>query len=261
MNIFMINKKNKMKIQLTSDLHLEGYSDPIPIVEKYVPADNSDVLILAGDTLPIQYNWEHNPALDYFSKNFKHTILVPGNHEYYKGALLKFEKTNLKLRDNVYLINNDTFELDNVNFVCSTLWSNIIDHFIPYVVHYMYDYKLIKDGNRNNLSALIVKQIHELSKNWIFNEGLKDDMNNIVITHHLPSYQCIHDDFKGSEINSAFASMLDGMIEESNIDYWIYGHTHCGMEDFQIGNTWITANQLGYSHEIDENFKKKNIYV
>ncbi|MBA7580068.1 hypothetical protein ES708_21954 [subsurface metagenome] len=36
------------------------------------------------------------------------------------------------------------------------------------------------------------------------------------------------------------------VIETNGPDYWIYGHHHCNIPDFEIGNTTISTNQLGY---------------
>ncbi len=52
-------------------------------------------------------------------------------------------------------------------------------------------------------------------------------------------------DFAGSLIDSAFTVDLDSFIETSNIDYWIYGHSHRNI-DKVIGNKKCVSNQLGY---------------
>lgn len=52
-------------------------------------------------------------------------------------------------------------------------------------------------------------------------------------------------EFKGSKANGAFTVELSEYIEGSNIDYWIYGHSHRNI-DLVIGNTKCVCNQLGY---------------
>jgi hypothetical protein len=52
--------------------------------------------------------------------------------------------------------------------------------------------------------------------------------------------------YRYSELNTAFATELFGLIEPSNADYWIFGHNHEVVPDFKIGKTMLTTNQLGY---------------
>lgn len=36
------------------------------------------------------------------------------------------------------------------------------------------------------------------------------------------------------------------LIEPSGVDYWIYGHHHQYIPEFEIGRTRLVTNQLGY---------------
>ena len=46
-------------------------------------------------------------------------------------------------------------------------------------------------------------------------------------------------------INGAFTVELGNFIADSQINYWIYGHSHRNIKA-QIGDTLIVSNQLGY---------------
>ena len=94
-------------IQYLSDLHLEFYDDPIKILEKYIDKNSSDILILGGDVDVWSFLWDKSVIYDWFSDNFKHTIYVPGNHEYYSGYKLSEKSINIKIRENVHILNND----------------------------------------------------------------------------------------------------------------------------------------------------------
>ena len=48
----------------------------------------------------------------------------------------------------------------------------------------------------------------------------------VVVTHHLPTLEVVAHHHKGSVLNSAFATELSGLIADSRIDAWIYGHSH-----------------------------------
>ena len=68
----------------------------------------------------------------------------------------------------------------------------------------------------------------------------------ILITHYVPTLMNYPAQYKGSNINEAFAVELHGFIENSNLPYWIYGHHHCSTAEFKIGKTALLTNQLGY---------------
>lgn len=79
----------------------------------------------------------------------------------------------------------------------------------------------------------------------------------VVATHHVPSFQLVSPDFKGSPINGAFTAELGNFIAYSRIDYWIYGHSHRNIDRI-IGNTQCVSNQLGYvNHGESESFVSK----
>ena len=69
--------------------------------------------------------------------------------------------------------------------------------------------------------------------------------NRVVVTHHVPSFVLMAEEFKGSSINGAFTVELGNFIANSRINYWIYGHSHRNICKV-IGNTQCVSNQLGY---------------
>ena len=54
----------------------------------------------------------------------------------------------------------------------------------------------------------------------------------------------------GSRINGAFTVELAEYIEHSDIDYWIYGHSHRNI-DKVIGTTHCVCNQFGYAFQME----------
>ena len=68
----------------------------------------------------------------------------------------------------------------------------------------------------------------------------------VVVTHHSPSFQSIPEHYRGNDLNVAYASPLDAMIEAMKPDYWIHGHIH-DTQDYNIGHTNILANPRGYA--------------
>jgi predicted phosphohydrolase len=235
-----------MKLQYCSDLHLEFPDNKKFILENpIVPV--GDVLILAGDIVPFALMDFHQDFFDYVSKNFKMTLWIPGNHEYYY-----YERTDtygiidMKIRDNVFLVNNIVKEIDDVRIICTTLWSAIPSDKADLIQKAMSDFKVIKP----NKSEFLVEDYNYLHKESIsfLNEVLKEstDKTNIVISHHVPTFLNYPLKYIDSKINVAFASEQSEMIKSHKIDHWIFGHHHSNMPDFSIGKTIMHTNQLGY---------------
>ncbi|MCB5252446.1 MAG: hypothetical protein LHW51_05645, partial [Candidatus Cloacimonetes bacterium] len=99
---------------------------------------------------------------------------------------------------------------------------------------------------------------HDLSLKFI-----QDTLSNpfagktIVMTHHLPSFQCVPDIFKGSELTTGFASNLDDLIlQHPEIALWVHGHAH-DFDDRYIGETRMVRNPLGYvDHDEQHDFQR-----
>ena len=53
-------------------------------------------------------------------------------------------------------------------------------------------------------------------------------------------------EFHGSRLNGAFTVELADYIENSDIEYWIYGHSHRNIA-MTIGTTQCICNQFGYA--------------
>lgn len=101
------------------------------------------------------------------------------------------------------------------------------------------------DEDYSHLSAIILDSdyydyivAHSTVKN-------SNALKKVVVTHHLPSHLLVDEQFRGSRLNGAFVSEQSDWIAESDIDYWIYGHSHSNIDDV-IGSTICVANQLGY---------------
>ncbi|MBL7887280.1 MAG: metallophosphoesterase [Flavobacterium sp.] len=234
-----------MKLQYCSDLHLEFPDNKEYILDNPIEP-TADILILAGDIVPFKIMNEQKDFFDYISKNFKTTFWIPGNHEYYYYNVDSSSFLDTKIRENIFLVNNCVKEISGVNIIFSTLWSNISEEKRWVIQQSLSDFKVIKYKdhlfNVDDYNAL-----HKESLEFIQNAlATKSNKKKIVVTHHAPTFVKHPEKYVNSKINEAFATNLTNLIQDSTIDYWIYGHHHSNIGEFQIGNTKLVTNQLGY---------------
>ena len=237
-----------MKIQYASDLHLEFHENSHWLKENpLIPV--GDMLILAGD---IGYlgdeNYSRHPFWDWCADNFLQTIVVPGNHELYKSFDINelHEGWSMNIRPNVEACYNRVITLsDEIDLITSTLWAHIHPYDEYQTERGVTDFHRIRNG-KFRLSAQRFNAEHELCREFIARSVEHSKARHIVVaTHHVPSFELMADEFKGSPINGAFTSELGELISNSRIDYWIYGHSHRNINK-TIGNTQCVCNQLGY---------------
>ncbi len=236
-----------MKIQYASDLHLE-FADNWRYLKQNPLEVTGDILILAGD---IGYlgddNYSLHPFWDWASENYKEVIIALGNHEFYKYydiATLE-DGTCFEIRSNVKAYYNSVVTIGDVDIIVSTLWAYIPFEDAYYTEQYVSDFRRIM-YNSEVLTSAAFNREHERCKEFIFSAASNSSATHkIVVTHHVPSFLMLAPEFKGSKANGAFTVELFDNIEASDIDYWIYGHSHRNIDQL-IGCTQCLSNQLGY---------------
>jgi Icc-related predicted phosphoesterase len=193
---------------------------------------------------------------------YKTVLLVMGNHEYYGGI---FEDTaNIlceflsKHASHAILLDNETYEMEGVLFIGSTLWATYgaSGPFHVVIQKGMNDFHCIRTRKRlydedipipSKGRTLIVPDIYN---QFMISEAFirrKLSQNNkkpmVVITHHAPSYFCLAELF--DNFNDAYASNQHMLIDSFPPVMWTYGHTH-NSKRVRINNTLIVSNQRGY---------------
>ena len=149
-----------MKLQVVSDLHLEFGSISIE------NAGDTDVLILSGDIcLASELRVKSDPDIlgmahktnqyhlffQECCERFKHVFYVAGNHEHYHGDIAKSYnhlKEMLSYLPNLYIMEKEVKEIDDVVFIAGTLWTNMNKEdpiTIGRIRGYMNDYRIIED--------------------------------------------------------------------------------------------------------------------
>lgn len=260
-----------MKITLFSDLHLEF--DP-----HFRPVNpGSDILFLAGDICVVEPLVKLAKASTYMDKNEKrkydlaknfheffkhvcseweHVFYIPGNHEYYKGFI---EDGISELRQHLAFENLTIFDTEYTDYkgyriIGSTLWTNL-NNGCPltemYLKNGMNDYHLIlsKTKNYRKLNPLDTFKLHNEYLKKI-DEYSMDHANVLVMTHHAPSPQSVHDQYKHDRyMNGGYYSDLEEFIlERPQIKCWVHGHTHSTFA-YNVGETKVICNPKGYRDE------------
>ena len=156
------------------------------------------------------------------------------------------------------MINNSSVLHQDTKLIFSTLWSNISPANQWQIERGLSDFQVIK-YNGFRLSAEWYNQLHNDSLSFITQEIQQINAGKtIVVTHHVPTFLNYPKQYKGDVLNEAFAVELFDIIESSSIDYWIYGHHHSNTPDFEIGNTSLLTNQLGYVQQNENQLFSQN---
>ena len=240
-------QKTCMKIQYCSDLHLEFQTNQIFNSRNPIKAE-SEILILAGDIVPLHEKYLKHPFFDFVSDNFEMVFWVPGNHEFYYKDIADYScNFDLQIRDNLRLVSNTISEYGDVKFVFSTLWSRIQAINEKVIEKSVSDFECIT-YNGQKFTASIFNRLHDQCVSFLEQSLSIVCPKTVVITHHLPSAACNAPGYNKSRINEAFCVNMDQFILDHPVDYWIYGHSHFNQQALQIGNTRLLTNQLGYVH-------------
>lgn len=263
-----------------SDLHLDCLwsffgSSIHPKLFDMLPTQNttSDILLICGDvanndTKVLSYAGES--WLKVVSGMFRDIVMTHGNHSFYLTEFdnmeAKFDKL-LAEQDitNVHVLRDSSWldAVTGVLFVGGTLWSSfdsqnplsMVDAYI------MNDYKYIRNKHYSKITPQDTLAKHLATVKYLKTMLQRNkDKNTVVVTHHLPSFQLITEQYRGEALNGCYASSLDGMIiDNSQISHWIAGHTHIS-NNLYIGDTRCVINPFGYSGE-NKQFNRNAYFV
>lgn len=234
-----------MKIKILSDLHMEFWNDGDAIHSLNSPHIDT-VLIIAGD---LHVGKESMVALTKLRNCYRAIVYVPGNHEYYGNDFETLSREFSAFNsNNVHILNPGTVTIGNTHFIGATLWSDLAKGDIAAMDaarDNMNDFYMIKYRDRR-LSTFQYRRLHYYDLEYLESTlpGYPAE-RTIVVTHHMPSYHCVHADYEGSPLNPAFTSDLDWLIEREKPRIWVHGHTHSSL-DIIIGETSVICNPFGY---------------
>lgn len=236
-----------MRIQLLSDLHLESQSYTLK------NSKHADVIVLAGDICTLRQRDRLRGLLA--ATDFKPTVMVTGNHEYYGSSLINVDYQLgmiLGAYPNVHLLNNSYMEIEGIVFAGGTLWT---DFALPFTfngrtasdpplaarlaVEGISDFRHVRDL----FPSTMLK--HHVECFSVIAAAKSLGRPTVVVTHFLPSPQSVNERFKGEPLNSYFASDCEALMGD-NVLAWLHGHTHCSAY-YRVNGTQVVCNPRGYS--------------
>jgi predicted phosphodiesterase len=236
-----------MKVQIVSDLHLEFYSNNLWKLIKQFKI-TGDYLFLAGDIgYPVHHTFKE--FFEYIHTKYKRIFYIAGNHEYYSKHSISDINTLIEYAlleyPNVQFLNKQYYDFEDdgkeYRVLGCTLW------FLP-----KNDEKELNDYTYIHLDSSVPLTNEWIELEWnnsrkFIQENVATTRTNIVMTHHLPSYEMILPKYETSSINHYFASPCDDLIHFP-VKYWICGHSH-GFLTKEINGVQCIMNAFGYPAE------------
>lgn len=226
-------------------------------------AIGADLLVLGGDID------SGRSAVEYAAEAAAYcqcpVIFVPGNHEYY-GYDIDRELPEMRAlaacsNGRVNLLDRDRLDMAiegrRVAVLGATLWTDYalngsktkqIQTAMRNAGFGLNDHTMIRlRGNR--FQPFHARQLHDLARRWLAVEipraRAEADLV-VVVTHHaVIGQEASAEEYRGGDLNPAFASDMRTEIEEWGPDLWISGHTHHSF-DVQVGRTRCVSAQRGY---------------
>jgi predicted phosphohydrolase len=238
-----------------SDTHLEHKVRRIPLASPGpTSASESGVSVMAllGDI-----GWPREDSywnlVKECARRYDYVIMILGNHEYY-GEYIQDYSTTVRQElyrqciPNVYFLENQTIEFDNVVLWGSTLWSRPTSD----VFMRMNDREAIKDKSGPRLSIGTLYDVHHRAVQNLRQElaaaaATTSSKPYILLTHHAPVIECNGPQFQRSMRSSAYVAQMEEFLV-APVVAWLYGHTHQNMA-FQKNKVWIGTNAFGYPGE------------
>ncbi|MFH2002403.1 MAG: metallophosphoesterase [Planctomycetota bacterium] len=236
-----------IKIQIASDLHLEGRRNRDWLNENPLIPEG-DVLLLAGDIVVKKYESEARAFYEKVRSQFDLIIETMGNHEFYGGEVAHiYPEFEERCAVNHVRLNNRTWVHGGVKFIVTVLWTHVPETESFIIERGLNDYHLIRyDGGaaQRLIDTNDTNEFNAASVAFLENELQKPHEGKVVVmTHHLPSFRTIHKKYNGHPLNAAFANHLDDIIRKHTIHIWVHGHSH-DFFDKVIDGTRIVRNPM-----------------
>jgi Icc-related predicted phosphoesterase len=237
-----------MRLQLLSDLHFEFHPDHGRSFVESLDPSGVDVLVVAGD---LAVGDGLIQALNLLCARYRNSRVayVLGNHESYgSNPIETIERVKAAEVANPNLIWLDCSDVTFLHYPSQEKSSKVVRRTLGATLWFPRD-----DSNLQAKACLTDFSAIEDFEPWVYQQNrravgyLQKELQpgDIVVTHHLPSPQCIAPQHVGSPLNPYFVCDMTDLIMQRKPSMWMFGHTHSSV-DIQIGETRMLCNPLGY---------------
>lgn len=249
-----------LNVALLSDVHLELSDRPYDGIDRYISPHikDIDIICLCGDIgSPNELSY-HQFIMDCAKRCARHTFVIMGNHEAYGMSVEECQKKianvcssvneHMAVKNKVMFLNNTMYDVESYRFMGTTLWSEIDNTEAWHIRCCVSDFHRIKDWSIGNWMNAFFTSISWLRSN--LDNAYEDDKQVVVLSHHAPLLELGHPKYADSDLKSAYASDLSGLLKNHAdvLRYWFYGHNHYS-QSITYENTHIISNQVGYEGE------------
>ena len=237
-----------MKIQIASDLHLEGRAGHMPSSSAFRTVHDRDVLILAGDI------GRETQAKTFIRRELDASpvLYVPGNHEYYSERQREQIDADWHALaaewESLHYLTGAGVEIGGVRFYGLPWYSDLWGATDPW------DLQAVHNGISDFWEPCNGGGEWTLSRHINHNRAQSDLLAmqagkvDVVITHWPPTKEAIHPKFDGDSLNPYFINNREDLVRAIGAKLWISGHTHEAY-DYRIGDTRCIGNPAGYAGE------------
>lgn len=230
-----------MRLHILSDLHLSTHGMPSPEVA-------ADLTILAGDI-----RRPAAEAMQWAAGLGRPVLYVPGNHEFYGGAIPQVRQALARSAREygIGLLDQSTCTIGGVRFVGTTLWTDFElfgaggkDLAMTASAQFMRDFAAIRNADGSVFTPADAAALFTEQYAWpaaVLEEPFAG--STVVITHHAPTPRSVHPRFAASPVSAAFVSDCSALMGRAVL--WIHGHTHDSF-DYTANGTRVVCNPRGY---------------
>jgi hypothetical protein len=221
-----------------------------------------DLLILAGDIGRVHSTRNVSP-LAYAGQAAAflgcRVVLVPGNHEYYRGSFDDIRAALLTADcPRVTVLDRGEASIGPLRVLGATLWTDYAvagacEPAMAAAEREIPDHRLIRrHGGAAPFAPADALSEHRLSRAWLAERlDAPHDGPTIVVTHHVPHRAASHPRHGMTELTPSFCSDCGQLIAAAagaGAAAWIYGHHHWS-QTLQIHGLLLLSAQPGYPGE------------
>jgi Icc-related predicted phosphoesterase len=254
--------RRRVRIWQINDLHMEH--DEVVSGKTFGDLPDADVAVVVGDLSDFV---EDN--IDWCSRVVRPkmpVVYVPGNHDMY-GKCIYSDIDDLRAfaaGRGVTFLEKDVVVVGGARFVGGLLWSNyelwaagedeeretLVESRLV-AAQEKPDYKRIyADRPAGRLmSPWDSRRRHKETISFIRRELSRPfDGPTVVATHFPVHVGSLQPQYVGDHDQPRYLSDHCSLIEETQPDFWLHGHTHHAVS-YRVGRTVVSNNPRGYSHE------------